>query len=529
MNVQVEHLENHTARLTVLIDPEQTTAAKQKAAKRLAKKVRLPGFRPGKAPYTVIARMMGEAAIVEEALEEIGNEFYTKALEESKIEPAAPGQFEEFKEEGGQLKLIFSVPKQPEVDLKDYRSQRFELETEEVTDEAVNKAMQTIQENLAVVEDVEREAQVGDELELDLTVTFWHDDAAHDHDDEDEHDHDHDDDNDDDDDDDDDESDDDDDESDDDDDDDEEESDDDESDEHAHQHAHTLIDDEKYKAVVREAGDSLDAFPGFSAHLVGLKKGDEKVFQLVLPEDFEDETLAGETIDVDLSVKAVRSRTLPAMNDMMAENATNGEVKTLADLQIKVRKDLENAARQMAEEKAFNTAFDAITEQADVRFPEVLVDSAVDDMLESLDQNLQQRANVGLKDYLKMTNLREQDLRAQYRPEAVNRVKRGLIMRQIVESEQLDVDETAINKYLDKATEQFGEQAALYRQLFDSPQNRAGLANEIVTQRAIKRVVDIVTGKEPAIGPDPEESEETSPPAENASVENSESNSEGVS
>ncbi|MBZ0310493.1 MAG: trigger factor, partial [Anaerolineae bacterium] len=177
MNVQVEHLEKHLARITVLVDPAETTTAKQKAAKRLAKKVRLPGFRPGKAPYNVVVRMMGEDAILEEAMEDIGNDIYAKALEESKVEPAAPGSFEEFKEEEGQLKLVFTVPKLPEVDLKDYRSQRFDLEPEEVTDENVSKALESIQENLAVVEDVDRPAKVGDEVELDLTVTFWHDDA----------------------------------------------------------------------------------------------------------------------------------------------------------------------------------------------------------------------------------------------------------------------------------------------------------------------------------------------------------------
>ncbi len=515
MNVQVEHLEKHLARITVLVDPADTTAAKQKAAKRLAQKVRLPGFRPGKAPYNVIARMMGEAAILEEAMEDIGNAIYSKALEESQIEPVAPGSFEEFKEEDGQLKLVFTVPKMPEVELKDYRSQRFDLEIEEVTDETVNNALETIRENLAVVEEVDRPAKLGDELELDLTVNFWHDNEAHEHDGEDEDDLDDEDDELDDEDEDeddelDDEDDDDLDEDDDelDDDDEDELDDDDEDEEHAHQHAHTLIDDENAKVVVREEGSDKDLFPGFSAHLIGLSKGEEKVFQLELPEDYPDETLAGQTVDVDLSVKAVRSRTLPAMNDMLAQNATNGEIDNLLDLRVKVRKDLEEAARQMAEDKVFNTAFEAITASADIHYPDVLVEEAIDDMMRDLDQRLQQNANVGLKDYLRIARISEQDLRERYREEAVKRVTRALIMREMVKAEQLDVDDAAIDKHVDKLSSQFGEQAELYRNLCAAPQNRAGLANELVTQRLIKRVVDIVTGKEPAVGPDPEETPE---------------------
>jgi trigger factor len=436
--------------------------------------------------------MMGEAAILEEAMEDIGNAIYSKALEESQIEPVAPGSFEEFKEEDGQLKLVFTVPKMPEVELKDYRSQRFDLEIEDVTDETVNNALETIRENLAVVEEVDRPAKLGDELELDLTVNFWHDNEAHEHDDEDEDELDEDDD-----------------ELDDEDEDElDEDDDEDEDEEHAHQHAHTLIDDENAKVVVREEGSDKDLFPGFSAHLIGLSKGEEKVFQLELPEDYPDETLAGQTVDVDLSVKVVRSRTLPAMNDMLAQNATNGEIDNLLDLRVKVRKDLEEAARQMAEDKVFNTAFEAITASADIHYPDVLVEEAIDDMMRDLDQRLQQNANVGLKDYLRIARISEQDLRERYREEAVKRVTRALIMREMVKAEQLDVDDAAIDKHVDKLSSQFGEQAELYRNLFAAPQNRAGLANELVTQRLIKRVVDIVTGKEPAIGPDPEETPE---------------------
>ncbi|MBZ0305371.1 MAG: hypothetical protein K8I82_04815, partial [Anaerolineae bacterium] len=207
------------------------------------------------------------------------------------------------------------------------------------------------------------------------------------------------------------------------------------------------------------------------------------------------------------------------MNDMLAQNATNGEVQTLLDLRVKVRKDLEDASHQRAEDAVFSKAFEAISANAEIRYPDVIVEESISDMMAELDQRLQQNANVGLKDYLRITNTNENELRERYREEAANRVRRELVMREMVKTEQLDIDDAALDKHVEKLSSQFGEQAELYRNLFSAPQNRAGLANELVTQRVIKRVVDIVTGKEPALGPDPEEETET-PAADSVAEEN---------
>ena len=133
LNVQTEHLENHTARITVDVDAEQINQAMRQAARQIAKKARIPGFRPGKAPFNVIVTMFGYEYVLGEALEKIGNDIYREALETSGVEPYAPGNLEKM-DEGGQ-KLTFIVPKQPEVELGDYREVRIEHEPIEVTDE----------------------------------------------------------------------------------------------------------------------------------------------------------------------------------------------------------------------------------------------------------------------------------------------------------------------------------------------------------------------------------------------------------
>ncbi|MBL8120854.1 MAG: trigger factor family protein, partial [Anaerolineae bacterium] len=74
MNIQTERLENHTARLTVSIDAEQLERAKKEAARKLSQRLNIPGFRKGKVPYHIMVQFVGEGAIIEDALELLGND-----------------------------------------------------------------------------------------------------------------------------------------------------------------------------------------------------------------------------------------------------------------------------------------------------------------------------------------------------------------------------------------------------------------------------------------------------------------------
>ena len=69
MNIQMEHLENHKAQLTVEVEAGRLDKAKKTAARKIAKQVNIPGSRKGKAPYKILANYVGEAAILEEAMD----------------------------------------------------------------------------------------------------------------------------------------------------------------------------------------------------------------------------------------------------------------------------------------------------------------------------------------------------------------------------------------------------------------------------------------------------------------------------
>jgi len=485
LNIQTEHLDNHTARLTVEVDPERVESALRTAARRIAKKSRIPGFRPGKAPLNVVMNMFGRDYILSEALEDLGSEIYREALEQADIEPYAPGNLEDFNQEDG-LKLTFIVPKRPTVELGNYREIRVPFEVPEVTDKMVDDAMEGLREGKAVVEDVERPAQMGD------LVTFSHieivvegdeaeaEDAAEPDEDasaeaaQDEA----------------------------------EAATDDESedeagaDEHAHHEhgddARVLMHQHDYQRVLRE--DDQDLFPGFSQELVGLSAGDEKVFTLTLPDDFEDEELAGKTLRVEAFVDKVQSRLVADWSDALAESISDGQFKTILELRVDVRRRLTEMMEAQAENELVEKALDALVEGATIHYPPELVDEYIDLLLGELDQNMR-RSGLTLDDYMKISGQTRETLAEHYRERAIWRAERALALGELVRQEQLSVSEDDLNAEIDRLSEQLGgEQAAQIRQFLASDASRSDISSRMVSDRALERLAAIAKGENPPIG-----------------------------
>ena len=170
MKIETEIQEDHQAKLTVEVEVDVMEGMKRRAARKIARRVRIPGFRPGKAPYQVIVRQLGEGAILEEALEMLVEDIYPKIIEDTEIKPYGPGSLDNVVSLEPPV-LEFMVPLDAEVTLGDYRSLRKPYEPSEVSDDDVNKVLENLRERQAVIEPVERPAQEGDLVTVRLSAT----------------------------------------------------------------------------------------------------------------------------------------------------------------------------------------------------------------------------------------------------------------------------------------------------------------------------------------------------------------------
>lgn len=163
MNIQKTIEDTHEAKLVVELDAETTEKYKRRAARKISERGKIPGFRPGKAPYHMVVLNYGEQTILEAAIDMFVDDEYPNILKEAEIEPGDAGTLEAI-DSFDPVRLTFRVPLAPQVDLGDYHSIRLPYEWTPPSQEKVDEALKELREMYATTENVEREAQEGDYL-----------------------------------------------------------------------------------------------------------------------------------------------------------------------------------------------------------------------------------------------------------------------------------------------------------------------------------------------------------------------------
>ncbi|MBI5950088.1 MAG: trigger factor [Chloroflexi bacterium] len=167
MNIEKQYQEDHSVKLIVEVDQEKSNTYKRRAATKISTRSKIPGFRPGKAPYDIVVRTIGEGAIAEQAVDLLIDAEYSNILSEADVNPGAAGTLESV-DSLDPFKLTFRVPLAPEVDLGDYHAVRLPYEWQAPGEKEVEEALENLRQMYATTETVEREIQVGDYVLLDV-------------------------------------------------------------------------------------------------------------------------------------------------------------------------------------------------------------------------------------------------------------------------------------------------------------------------------------------------------------------------
>ncbi|MBC7869843.1 MAG: trigger factor [Chitinophagaceae bacterium] len=465
MNIQTEHLEDHTARFTVEIENERLDKSKQKAARAIAGRVNIPGFRKGKAPYRILVQYVGEANILQDAVDDLSQEIYKETIEQSNIEPYGPGSWDDFKLDPAPT-FIYTVPLQPTVTLGDYRSVRRDYESPSVDDAAVDDAMKRLQDQEALVEENNRPVEIGNRVTLDIHSEFADD-------------------------------------------------------------APEVLTDEatptdgealnvappkgtefvhEHDGVITLEAEEEPLLPGFKQALVGATVGQEMEFELTVPDgDEEYVDIIGRKIAFHVTVKKIEVVTLPVMNDDFAAKVTATEETplTLLELRMRMRQNLQDALDRRSKSTFADLVLEEMVDKSTIAYPEAMIQEQIDGMVKDLERRLQQQ-NITLEMYYKVTNRTEEDIRGDYREPAIEAVRRMLVLREVMVAEKIKVADEQIDKRIDELLTQFGEQAELFRGVFDTPNMRVSILNELLEQNVFDRIVAIAQGEEIPIESEPE-------------------------
>ena len=247
--------------LEIPITEEELRAAEDRAFRKLAKNVKLPGFRAGKVPRRVFEQTYGTHQITNQALEDVVPEVYTKAVREHDLDPVDRPKMELLPgEEGKPTRLKAIVEVRPEIDLKGYKGIEVEREPVNVTDEDVEKSLNALAKDRATLVPVERPAQLGDVVTMDYEGKI---DAV-------------------------------------------------------------AFDGGTAKGQMTEL-DENRFIPGFATGIAGMKAGETKDVEATFPADYSATDLAGKTAVFTITVHDVKQYELPAIDDEFAKSISENE------------------------------------------------------------------------------------------------------------------------------------------------------------------------------------------------------------
>lgn len=185
--------------------------------------------------------------------------------------------------------------------------------------------------------------------------------------------------------------------------------------------------------------------PGFEDQLVGVKAGDVKDVVVTFPENYGAENLAGKEAVFACTVKAVKVKELPAIDDEFVKEIS--EFDTLADYKADIKKQLTHEAEHEAEHALEDEIVEKIVDASSVEIPDAMIEREAEDMVNEFEYRLMYQG-LKLDDYLKYLNMTKDQLQAQYKDQASKTVKVRLVMEALIKAEDLKIEEKEIEDKL---------------------------------------------------------------------------------
>ena len=238
--------------------------------------------------------------------------------------------------------------------------------------------------------------------------------------------------------------------------------------------------------------DSTVPAAGFAEQLVGMSRGEEKEFKLVLGEDYPQSEFAGKEASFKVKVEEIKEEKLPEMNDDLAKQVSP-DFETLDSLREEVAKNLKLRAEEKSKRDFEEQVINAVVEQAQVEYPPVLVEMEINRILGEQARQLQMSGR-GMEEYLQSINKTEGELREELRPVANRNVTASLVLGKVAEAEKTEVSSSDIDAEIEGMTKGAAEdKKEEFRQLLDTPQTRDSIKRSLMTRKTLERLVEIAT------------------------------------
>lgn len=429
LNIETERLPKSQVGMTIEVPAEVVDKTFERVLSRLASRAKVEGFRPGKAPRALIEARIGAAALREEVVETMVPEVLQQALTEKSIDPIDNPDVEVVElERGRPAKLKATVSVMPEVTLPDATT--LKVEAPDHTHEVTDELLERRLDDLR--EPMAEITPVEREVRLgDIAVIDI-----------------------------------------------EVESD------------GKVIESETRKATEAEVKEGV-LLPELVEALPGTFTGETREVRVDFPADYSNPELAGKRATIRVTVRGVKEKILPPLDDELAKSMTNGKQQTADAYRQAVREELEESSKAIEKMDREQMAAKALVDASTVDVPESLVDRELTSELESLERTLN-RQGLKLEKYFEYLGRSPEQWMEDRRKEAEGRLKTDLVLQEFARREGLEPTDDEVLAYLDEQAQQDAELKSQLDALRASRTARRYFASRLRRRRVLDRLLEVV-------------------------------------
>jgi len=426
LSVVTEQLPKSQVGMTIEVPAELVDATYERVLNRLASRARIEGFRPGKAPRSLVEARLGPAVVREEVVEAMVPDVMRQALQDKAIDPIDNPDVEVLElERGRPARLKATISVMPEVTLPDITTLQPDLHGHDVTEEMLERRLEDVRQPMAEITPVEREARLGDIAVIDVEVEV---DGE-------------------------------------------------------------VIESETQKAMEAELKEGI-LLPELLAVLPGTFVDETREAKVTFPETYSDPKLAGKDATIRVTLRGVKEKILPPLDDALAKILSEGKHETVESYRESIRQELEESVRAMEKLEREQEVVRTLVDASSVEVPQTLVDRELTSQLEAMERTLN-RQGLKLERYLEYVGKTIDQWVEEQRPDAEDRLKVDLVLAEFARREGLEPSDEDVITYLEEQADQDDDLKGQVAELKSSQTARRYFASRLRRSRVLERLLEI--------------------------------------
>jgi len=387
VKIDKSKVENQQVTLTLEVEEDEIEKYLVQAAKKLSNQLKIPGFRKGKAPKSIVEKVVGREGLVEESLQFSVPNLVNDAIDKENLEVFATPKISVI-DLVPILKLEAKVALKPNAKIGKLEEIKLEVNKDKISAKEVNNIIEQSRNQHASWVPVKRKSKIGDLLSLDFKCESGDE---------------------------------------------------------------VIMDHKSIEIILENQYEDNLKMPGLMKKLTGLLEEDSKNFKLDLPEDFFNEKFKKTTAAFNVKIISIKEKNLPEVDDNFAK-LMDPSINDLKELKKQIKKNLELNANNKYDQDLWDSFIDEAINKSKFTIPEIMIEQETENLIKQQKEMIDNQ-KIDFDAYLKGINKSEEEFEDEISKSADIRLKRAIIIEEIVNYYEVKIDDKIINDEFDKFKE----------------------------------------------------------------------------